>query len=41
MIGKHVDDLPALGDDFQNLTMIDDPHRLHSTRARRRLGVVT
>jgi hypothetical protein len=33
MSGKHIDHLPALGDDFQNITMIDDPHIVNSTRA--------
>jgi hypothetical protein len=26
MSGQHVDDIAALGDDVQNITMIDDPH---------------
>ena len=34
MSGKHVNHLAALGDDVQNITMIDDPHSLNSTRAR-------
>ena len=26
MIGQHVDDLAALGDDFQDIMMVDDSH---------------